>query len=185
MEVKFIEGTNGFNWGKFAVLRFTGEEWAYISQLDKFPLLRARGWGPEHVWVLDLQTGEGFCVRHGGLAVADLEKHEVWVCPMFQPWLEWLYRQDIKDLSKLPGIVELIGESSLRGFRRSGCAFNQVLSHRTQKALSRYKLYHFHQLSGMTEETFDVLFDAQKTINKEVKRVMQENGFSFLATAKE
>jgi hypothetical protein len=74
--------------------------------------------------VLDLQTGEGVVLRPGGNAKADLDEHRVWVCPMFEPFLVWLYKQpDPRKLYELPDVVTL-GEaeapSDLRGYRREG-----------------------------------------------------------------
>src|SRR5437016_7196347 len=115
MESRFIEVTNGpRNWGKFLVMRFTHEEWEAKSQVAdpsglgvSVSLLRAIGWNPHQLWVLDLQTCEGAAFSPGGLASADLQKHKVWACPMFQPMLEWLYQQDVSDLSELPSLVDL------------------------------------------------------------------------------
>lgn len=125
-EVKFIEATQdqeaGFNWGKFAVMRFSAEDWAHRSQITpEVPLLSACGWGGWHLWVLDLQTGEGVYVQPGGVASADLEKHRVWVCPMYEPFLTWLYTQDLSDLSALPDVVELPdAPAAVSGYRRPG-----------------------------------------------------------------
>jgi hypothetical protein len=86
-------------------------------------LLTACGWTPKHVWVLDLQTGEGAFFAPGGLASADLEKHRVWVCPMFEPFLTWLYKQDLSDLDALPGLVNFTQEEApfaMSGYRRPG-----------------------------------------------------------------
>src|ERR1700730_13461520 len=92
MLLKFIEVTNGpANWGKFAIGTFTEEEWNQRAVIDGGPLIAGRGWTPRHVWVLDLQTGEGAMFLPGGLAKHDLEKHAVWVCPMYEPMLAWLY----------------------------------------------------------------------------------------------
>jgi hypothetical protein len=122
MLTKIVEVTNEFNWGKFMLARFD-KEWGHRSALSgsQAPLLREIGWGPEHLWVLDLQTGEGAFFRLGGLARADLNKHKIWVCPMFEPFLEWLYQQDVTDLSVLPDLVRLPeAEASFAGYRRSG-----------------------------------------------------------------
>lgn len=121
MKTKIIEGSNGFNWGKFLVARFT-DEWDYKSKIDGLPLLRTRGWTPDNLWVMDLQTGEGALFRPGGFAVADLEKHKVWVCPLFEGFLTWLYKQDLSDLDKLPDVVDDLPKelSALWGHRRSG-----------------------------------------------------------------
>lgn len=124
MQVKIIEATNvdagGINWGKFMLCRFD-TEWEHRSVVggDR-PLLRSLGWGPEHLWVMDLQTGEGALFRPGGFAAADLNtKHQIWVCPMFEPFLTWLYQQDLKDITKLPDLVKIADPtSSLSGYRR-------------------------------------------------------------------
>lgn len=123
MKLHFIEAhdATNFNWGKFAVARFSTEEWSRPSALDKRLLLRSRGWTPDHLWVLDLQTGEGAIFRPGGMAAADLAKHKIWVCPMFEPFLMWLYKQDLSDLSKLPALVN-VGDvpTAMSGYRRRG-----------------------------------------------------------------
>jgi hypothetical protein len=122
---KFIEATNGpQNWGKFAVCRFEPEEWrrtSVVNPADSRPMLGARGWTPRHVLVLDLQTGEGAIFRPGGLARADLQKHRIWVCPLFEPFLEWLYKQDLDDLDALPSHVDLPeAPFEVSGYRRPG-----------------------------------------------------------------
>lgn len=120
----FIEATDGteFNWGKFLVARFTPEEYAHPAAIDVGKrLLPSIGHGPNDILVVDLQTCEGAIFTPGGLASSDLNKHKVWVCPMFEPFLEWLYRQDLTDLGKLPAMVNL-GDvpTSMQGFRRGG-----------------------------------------------------------------
>lgn len=106
MNTKIIEVTNGGNWGKFLLGRFDAA-WKRRSLVDAgVPLLRRLGWSPEHLWVLDLQTGEGACLLPGGLPSSDLNKHRVWVCPMFEPFLMWLYRQDLSELDQLPDLLE-------------------------------------------------------------------------------
>lgn len=125
METKFIEATqdkaNGFNWGKFMLGRFSETEWAYASRMCGSPLLHARGWGPNNLLVLDLETGEGSVFLPGGLASADLNKHQIRVCPMYEPFLEWLYTQDLSNLSNLPDVVELPkAPADMYGYRRPG-----------------------------------------------------------------
>lgn len=132
MKLKFIEATNhaagGFNWGKFGVGRFEPGEWAYRSLIADDSFVRPRsdsllvglGWDHAHIFVLDLATGEGAIFRHGGLAPADLNKHQIWVCPLFEPFLAWLYKQDVADLDGLPATVELDAPSSMHGYRRAG-----------------------------------------------------------------
>ena len=122
MKTKIIEAHDAtcFNYGKFMLMR-PDHEWAYNSALDGGPLLRSRGWDMEHLWVLDLQTGEGACFLPGGLASADLTKHGIWCCPMYEPFLNWLYKQDLSDLEKLPAVVDL-GKvpTAMAGYRRPG-----------------------------------------------------------------
>lgn len=130
MQTRIIEGTNEFNYGKFMLARFERHEWGHRSHLGDVSdvpdemaersVLSARGWTRRHIWVLDLQTGEGAIFLPGGSARADLEKHKIWVCPMFEPFLEWVYRQDLSDLDALPHAVELVGDSALYGYRRPG-----------------------------------------------------------------
>lgn len=125
MRTKIIEVSQdletGFNHGKFMVMR-PDHEWGYHSRIDPgVPLLFRCGWRYEHIWVLDLQTGEGACFRAGGMANYDLDKKRIWVCPMFEPFLWWLYSRDLDDLSLLPDVVELPNAPEMmRGYRRKG-----------------------------------------------------------------
>lgn len=126
MLTRIIEATNGFNWGKFLLARFDAQEWQKRSVISnsRSPLLRELGWDPEHLWVLDLQTGEGAFLRVSryGHAPSDLNrKHRIWVCPLYEPFLVWLYQQDTSDLEALPDQVELAGaDSAFYGYRRPG-----------------------------------------------------------------
>lgn len=125
MQTKFIEATNiehgGGNWGKFMLGRFTEQEWQHRSRVaEDRSLVRSRGWTTDHIFVLDLQTGEGALFRHGGYARADLDKTRIWVCPLFEPFLTWLYRQDVSDLDALPDRVALDDPGDWRGYRRPG-----------------------------------------------------------------
>jgi len=124
---KFIEVSQGGtgNWGKFMLARFTEEEWARGSALPEAASLRsllaARGWAPNHLLFVDLETGEGALLAPGGSAPADLEKHRIWVCPMAEPFLEWLYQEGAGDLDALPSYVELPdAEFAMTGYRRRG-----------------------------------------------------------------
>ena len=122
MKTKIIEATNGpANWGKFLLGRFD-REWDLVSAVaPETLLLYGRGWEPNHLLILDLQTGEGAIFRPGGMAHADLEKHRIWVCPLFEPFLEWLYKQDLTDLDKLPAQIDLPkAEFQWAGYRRPG-----------------------------------------------------------------
>lgn len=131
METHFIEATNPshFNYGKFMLARFSLEEWQRRAELPgalPISLLAGRGWGFEHLLFLDLQTGEGaiLCPKRHGSVKHDLEKHAIWICPMAEPFLEWLYQQDVSDFSKLPRFIELDPSSnahcSFQGYRRPG-----------------------------------------------------------------
>lgn len=124
MKTKIIEVTNGpRNHGKFMVGEFDVDERCYESVVDPGRnLLRGVcGWGSGVLWVLDLQTGEGALFSHGGYAKADLDKHRVWVCPMFEPFLTWLYTQDIADIDELPEWVDLPdAPAAFHGYRRPG-----------------------------------------------------------------
>lgn len=127
MKTKFIEVTNNNqNWGKFMLFRFGAEEYLREAMMatPEFAgtsLLKHVGWNPDMIWVMDLQTREGAAFLPGGYVKADLEKHRVWVCPMFEPFLEWLYKQDVSDLDKLPDTVNLPdAEFALSGYRRKG-----------------------------------------------------------------
>ncbi len=103
MDLKFVEaghpqdmatGLYG-NWGKFAIGRYTNAE---LREPTRFPgcdgrhVVSLRGWGSEHIWVFDLATGEAARFHPVGYAIADLSEHRVWVCPLFEPFLTWLYR---------------------------------------------------------------------------------------------
>jgi hypothetical protein len=94
MRTRIIEVTNGEkNWGKFLIGDFTDERHVYsvVDTTAKRPLFPTIGIGSNAYLVLDLQTEEGGIFQLGGLARADLDKHKIWVCPMFEPFLEWLY----------------------------------------------------------------------------------------------
>jgi hypothetical protein len=124
MKTKFIEATQPegkeFNWGKFMLARFEPEEWARRDQVSGSLMLRGRGWDTYHILVTDLQTGEGAIFRPGGYARGDLKKHKIWVCPMFEPFLTWLYTQDTTDIEKLPALVRLDAPPEFQGYRREG-----------------------------------------------------------------
>lgn len=141
-----IEG--GLNHGKFLIGLFEEDEWEVPCEMDRLygqrdshqpmnpwagrSLLARCGWSRDHVLVLDLQTGEGAIFLPGGAASADLDKHRVWVCPMFGPFLQWLYAHEREaDVAyedglpvwfvTLPPLVELpAAPGAMFGYRRSG-----------------------------------------------------------------
>jgi hypothetical protein len=111
------------NWGKFLV-GVPDVEWSLRSDIDPEnprPLLAQIGWEPGEIWVCDLQTREGAFFWPGGNARADLERHRIWVCPLFEMFLTWLYQQNIEALHLLPRIVALPdAQFSINGYRRLG-----------------------------------------------------------------
>lgn len=125
MITTIIEATsqNDFNWGKFLLAQMTGE-WVRKSVVSgsKRSLLSEIGVAPEQLWVLDLQTGEGalFRPRPGGDARYDLNRHRIWVCPLFEPFLVWLYQQKWSPLEDLPTCIKLEAEEAFSGYRREG-----------------------------------------------------------------
>lgn len=124
MQTKIIEATSPQgNYGKFLLGRMDAE-WGRKSVIERpiqgLALLYSLGWVPEHLWVLDLQTGEGALFRPDGLASADLNKHQIWVCPLYEEFLKWLYLQDLTDLAQLPETIEIDAPFSMQGYRRSG-----------------------------------------------------------------
>lgn len=122
MNTKFVEVTNGpHNHGKFMLGQFEQKEWEYTSRLPgDWPLLAGRGWAPSHLMVFDLQTGEGAIFLPGGLARADLNKHKVWVCPLFEPFLEFLWDWP-GDPMLVPDYLDLPDAPfAMAGYRREG-----------------------------------------------------------------
>lgn len=136
------EGAYG-NHGKFMLALFDEEEWARRSQVEP-PVddwrsdligrtqLAQRGWSQDHMLVFDLQTGEGALFRVGGHPRADLDKHAIWVCPLFEPFLTWLYDRWTDDvrtvgadrlssfMKRLPDVVTFDQPVEFAGYRRPG-----------------------------------------------------------------
>ena len=113
------------------VAQFDEEEWGRRSEVDHRydgatrSLIIRTGWSSDHALVLDLQTGEGAMFLLGGMPKADLDKHKVWVCPMFEPFLAWLYKwpahsaDPVDWMADLPALVELPdAPASMQGYRR-------------------------------------------------------------------
>jgi hypothetical protein len=128
METKLLEATNGpMNWGKFMLGRFT-DELEVISAIDSRPLVASRGWRQNHFLMVDLQTGEGSMFKLGGLARADINAHRIWVCPLFEPVLIWLYARYVgldhqvdPWWQTMPVHVDLPDAAfAMQGYRRQG-----------------------------------------------------------------
>lgn len=126
MKTYIFEVTNnvehGPNWGKFLVGIPTGE-WLRRSVLSplRSPLLAQRGWTRSHIMVFDLETGEGAMFPHRGRAGADLNKHRIAVCVLFQDFLAWLNDQDLTDLGKLSKTVIELPVTGRPAGRHPGC----------------------------------------------------------------
>lgn len=121
MKTKLVEVTNGpQNFGKFMLGQFDHAELQRQSLIDHVSLVRGRGWDPQkHLLVLDLQTGEGAIFLIGGSAKHDLDKHKIWVCPLYEPFLVWLYQQP--DPMAIPDHVDLPDAPfAFSGYRRPG-----------------------------------------------------------------
>lgn len=131
MIVKFIEASNDFNHGKFLLLRYDADERLTRSALPGYEgdsLLAGRKFDWEMTFVIDLQTGEGaaFTLDSGIDASHTLnEKHRIWVCPLYEPFLIWLSEQGLGygagDILELPSYLDLPDAlSSMTGRRRAG-----------------------------------------------------------------
>lgn len=123
MKTKLIEATNGQNFGKFMLGVFDEADWAYESRVLGHGLLRSIGQGQGDVLVFDLQTCEGAIFKPGGSVKHDLDKHRIWVCPMYHFFLEWLYAQPKEKVAALdlPALVTLdTSFFAFAGYRRPG-----------------------------------------------------------------
>jgi len=131
MKTRFVEVTNdNRNWGKFLLGEFTSDEMAYRSKIDELRLVASRGWTPQHILVFDLQTGEGGWFRLGGFAKYDLQKHRIWVCPMFEPFLTYLYEwfKEGKNPFEVPELIDIPDAPfEMSGYRRPGQGDDDVL----------------------------------------------------------
>lgn len=138
MITRFIEATqktDNYNHGKFMVARFDADEAKAMTAMpgyEEWSLWRIGGQRKLHpgtTLVVDLQTGEGaaFSLKGSwpGAAKYDLDAHKIWVCPMYEHFLGWLYRQGLGDgagdITTLPRYVEIDTlEGSVAGYRRDG-----------------------------------------------------------------
>jgi hypothetical protein len=112
MDYRIIEATQAdepFNWGKFLITEFDDKAWDHISAINARPLLPTIGYVRRRpgLWVLDLQTREGAYFYPDGSAIADLNKTRIWTCPLFEPFLLWLYENYEGSLVSLPNVVYL------------------------------------------------------------------------------
>jgi hypothetical protein len=124
--VEAVQGPDGPNHGKFLVGRFD-EEWQRTLQIPgvegDYGLLANQGWRRSHVLVVDLATGEGaiFYPNPSGSPHVDLTKHRIWVCPLFEAFLSWLYQRGPEiHLESLPAVVHLDAPFAFQGYRRPG-----------------------------------------------------------------
>lgn len=132
MKTKLVEATNGQNYGKFLLGIFDAEDMSRKQEISgeiPMTLLRAIGfWEPEKALLVhDLQTGEGaiFYPAQGKDPKWELEKHQIWVCPMYEFFLsEYVYPNAEKVLRlDVPPVIELKTEYfAMAGYRRSGPA---------------------------------------------------------------
>jgi hypothetical protein len=140
MKTMFLEAGHGpaapGNWGKFMIARYEPHE---LTEPTRYPgcegrqgIVNQRGWAGDHFWVLDLVTGEGVRFHVGAVPEIDahnaLEEHPVWVCPLFEPMLVWLFKfvggRPETWWDELPRTIDLPDAPfQLYGYRRSGtCA---------------------------------------------------------------
>jgi hypothetical protein len=130
MIAHYIEASNdGMNWGKFLLLRHEQDPGSALPGYEGEPLLTSsRKFNRVHTMVIDLQTGEGAAFALEGSALnahVDLERHKIWVCPLYEPFLQWLYEQPGLDMGRgditaLPRFVELDASFAWVGHRRAG-----------------------------------------------------------------
>lgn len=183
MRTTIVEATTGpqGNHGKFLVGCFD-TEWSYFSVL-KSPMravLEHEGWTADHLLVLDLATGEAALFRPGGSARDDLDKHGIWVCPMYEGFLVWLwdrYNYWVHEtrgtivgpadfLKSLPSLVHLTFDEapfSWTGYRRSGPSrAASVALGRIKAIASRFKEESKAQLRTSMQVVYEIADGAYK-----------------------
>jgi len=129
MRTHIIEATNGeLNWGKFMVGVMDTQDWRRMPMTpgcdQGMPLLQARRWDVTDIWVMDLETREGAVFRlANGDPSGALNKHQIWVCPLFEPFVNWLFTQPHEQILMLalPDWVDLPDAVfAFKGHRRPG-----------------------------------------------------------------
>lgn len=149
MLTKIIEASSGMmgNWGRFMLMQYQDAERNYPTHYQlttedragrRIPGVPMTIWvndyPPEHavIWILDLITGEGATFDLEQELPEQLHRHQIWVCPLYQPFLVWLqgfvkaHRDELapsydKLLDMLPTNVGLPGiPVEIHGHRRPG-----------------------------------------------------------------
>ena len=138
MDSRLIEAENGGNWGKFMVGQWTHADLEQRSLVAVGEPLLGRTEGnlrkgqidPRRArLVFDLQTKKGglFEPDPAGDSNADLEASGLWVCPLFAPFLAWLYERGQAPVASLPSIFNLPpAQSKLQGYKRPGPDFAPI-----------------------------------------------------------
>ena len=115
-----IEASDNAAYGKFLIARLDDELHASsaLPGYEGSPLLRLGGlrrFNENSTLIVDLQTGNAavFFISNGGSWEADLNRTgPIHVCPMFRPFLKWLYEQKVPvhppaAIQDLPRFVEV------------------------------------------------------------------------------
>lgn len=135
--VEVTHGTEMGNWGKFQLLQLQIEDVTYQSEVHKqmgesAPLLRQIGFQRNYIWFLDLQTLEGVAMPppNGDAATHVkyyLDKHQIWVCLLYEPFVSWFWQQGFKSIKECPPLVELPdAPGGLHGYRRGGPDYQRL-----------------------------------------------------------
>lgn len=171
---KMVEVSDQVNWAKLMVSQFDNDELAYKSRVDTEAksLLEAVAARRKEYWgeaqqkrlVVDLQTDEGawFLPHPERDPKVDLDRHQIWVCPLFYPFLQWLYRTNPVHVSGIPDVVELDPDDVIKfqGYRRPGPQF-LGLGEARDKVVEAMKLASKHDLP---QTAVQVLTFAQRVL---------------------
>jgi len=124
MRSQFIEATQGqTSWSQFQVQQLDPVDWAHQSEVSQSHLLASQGHDPNILFVMDLETCEGVIYSPNGDARSFLRKHQVWVSPLFGPFLNWLSDQmrlsraagTPFDVCALPSLINLDMDQATSG----------------------------------------------------------------------